>query len=59
MISTVEDLKDIEAMSDDEIKKELSARIGNTYNKKRKDQTLIKEWVEEIVGEDEEFEPII
>jgi len=55
----MEGLKEIAVKSDDQVAKDLKTKIGKIFISERKEKQLMKRWVEEIAGEDEEFEPII
>lgn len=46
-------------MSNENVQKALKSKIGSIFNYERKEKNILKKWVEDIAGDDEEFEPII
>jgi hypothetical protein len=59
MISGLNSLDQVEAKSKEDCQASLTKSIGAHFNTCKRSDDLLKVWVTDLVGEDDEFTPII
>lgn len=44
--------------ADDQVKEKVETHLGKIFNKERKENNLTDKWVEDVVGDDDQFDNI-